>query len=134
MLADFARRLGMGALAGAAVGALCIGVGILRALVAIVFGAHMAPLTSADIRGLTFYVGGFVAAGLLISAIWPLLTSRFDRYVGFSLAGTVVMIAILAADKGGLPAHDRTDWIVAVVLGIVFGCAFGWGRGRGPAA
>ena len=134
MLKDFARRVGMGALTGAAVGVLCLLVGLLRAIVAIVFGEHVSALRSEDIKGLVYYVGGFTAAGILVSAVWPLLTTRFARYLGFSLAGIVVMIAILAAEKGGLLAHKRSDWIGAVVLGIFFGCAFGWGRGRGPAA
>jgi hypothetical protein len=125
----------MGALAGAAVAAACIAVAVLRALVARILHRYVPrPLTSGDVKVLTYYVGGFIVAGILVSAIWPLLTSRFARYVGFSLAGITVMVAILAADEGGLFAHGRTDWTIAVLLGIFFGCAFGWGRGRGPAA
>jgi dipeptide/tripeptide permease len=135
MLKDFGRRIGLGALVGVAVAGACIAVGILRAGVAIILRRYVPrPPTSDDVKVLAYYVGGFAIAGILVSAIWPLLTSRFARYVGFSLAGIVVMVVILAAEKGGLRAHGRSDWVITVLLGIFFGCAFGWGRGRGPAA
>ena len=125
----------MGALVGAAVAAVCLLVGLLRALIATILRRYRpTPLTAAEVKVLAYYVGGFVVAGMLISAIWPLLTTRFARYLGFSLAGIVVMVAILASESGGLLRHRLSDWIIAVLLGIFFGCAFGWGRGRGPAA
>ena len=134
MLKDLARRLGIGALVGAAVAGACLIVGVLRAVTAIILHRYKpAPFTSDDVKVLAYYVGGFTVAGILVSAIWPLLTSRVARYLAFSLAGIVVMVAILAAE-GGLLAHGRSDWIIAILLGILFGCAFGWGRGRGPAA
>jgi uncharacterized membrane protein YadS len=131
---DLPQRIGRGALIGAAVGALCIGVGLVRALVAVGFGAHVSALTSGDTRVLVYYVGGFTIAGVLVTTIWPRLTTKFSRYVGFSLAGIVVTLAILVGEKGGLKSLDRVDLIASLLLGILFGCAFAYGYERNPAA
>ena len=134
MLKDFARRITSGALVGAAVGALCIGVGVLRILLATASGRHVAPITSDDLKGLALYVGAFTVAGMLVTAIWPSLRTRPAKYVGFSLGGIVVTVAILAFEKGGFAAADGVDWTVTVLLGILFGCAFAYGYTRDPAA
>lgn len=127
---DLLKRIVSGSLVGGAVGVLCILVGVVRGLYFIARGGHIAPVTPEEIRLLSFYVGGFIVAGAFISAIWPLLSSGLAQYFGFSLSGIVVMFGVLAGDKGGLAAHGLTDWIVAILLGVFFGCAFAYGFRR----
>jgi len=127
----FLKRIAWGAATGGGVGAFCMLVGVIRGLVFRARGGHIAPLSPDEIRLLAFYVIGFIAAGILISAIWPLLSGGLAQYFGFSLAGVVVMIAVLAGDKGGLTAHDTAHWVIAVSVGVFMGCAFTYGFRRG---
>src|SRR5947207_1104161 len=120
----FLKRIAWGSVVGAAIGAFCILVGVIRAVVFRAKGRHIAPLSADDVRLLAFYVIGFIVAGILISAIWPLLRGGLAQYFGFCLAGIVVMIGVLAGDKGGLAAHETGDWIIAVFVGVFMGCAF----------
>ena len=121
-----------GALEGAGVGfvfAVClIGIGLLRALLALVSGRHLAALTGQDARLLAFYVGGFVVAGGLIGAAGPFLPGRVGTYARFVFGGMVVVLAIVIGDQGSLAATDSMDWIFIPVLGTVFGlaAAYGW--------
>jgi hypothetical protein len=126
----FLKRLGWGALIGGAIGGFCILVGVIRVVVFLAKGRHIAPLSPDDIRLLAFYVIGFIVAGILISAIWPLLRGGLAQYFGFSLAGIVVMIGVVAGDKGGLTAHEISDWVIAVFVGVFMGCAFAFGFRR----
>jgi hypothetical protein len=126
----FLKRIAWGAVVGGAVGAFCILVAVIRGVVFLAKGRHIAPLSPDEIRLLAFYVIGFIVAGILISAIWPLLRRGLAQYFGFCLAGIVVMIGVLAGDKGGLATHETGDWIIAVFVGVFMGCAFGYGFRR----
>ena len=130
---SFLKRLVSGALVGALVGIACILVGVVRGLFVMLGGGHIAPLTHEEVRLLSFYVAGFIVAGIILSAIWPSLNNRVAKYFGFSLAGIVAMIGVLAGDKGGIAARDLFDWVLAVSIGIFLGCAFavGWFRASG---
>ena len=131
---DGLKRAATGAVCGAVVGLFCLLVGAIRVFAYRATGGNVAPLSGDEIKLFTFYVAGFVAAGLLLGAIWPLLAEGLAQYFGFSLAGIVVMIAIQAGDKGGLFAATRRDWFVTISLGIVFGCACAYGFRRRSAA
>ena len=126
----FLKRIAWGAVIGGAVGAFCILVGVIRGVVFLKKGGHIAPLSPDEIRLLAFYVIGFIVAGILISAIWPLLIGGLAQYFGFCLAGIVVMIGVLAGDKGGLAAHETAHWVIAVLVGVFMGCAFAYGFRR----
>lgn len=126
----FLKRIAWGALGGGAIGVVCILVGVIRGLFHLATGGHIAPLTPDELRLLAFYVIGFIVAGILISAIWPLLSSGLAQYFGFSLAGTVVMIGVLADDKGGLAAREPAHWVIAILVGVFMGCAFAYGFRR----
>jgi hypothetical protein len=127
---DFLKRIALGALGGGAVGVLCILVGAIRSLLFVATGGDIAPLSPDEIRLLVFYVLGFVVAGILLSAIWPLLGSGLAQYLGFSLAGGVVGIAIIAGEKGGLAAHEPARWVIGIFVGVFLGCAFAYGFRR----
>ena len=130
---DLLKRIVVGSLTGGAVGVLCIVVGVLRGLFFIARGGHIAPFSPEELRLLSFYVVGFILAGAFISAIWPSLRSGLAQYFGFSLSGIVVMLGVLAGDKGGLAARDLSEWIIGILLGIFFGCAFAYGFRRNAA-
>jgi hypothetical protein len=130
---DLLKRIVVGSLTGGAVGVLWIVVGILRGLFFIARGGHIAPVSPEEIRLLSFYVAGFILAGALISAILPSLRSGLAQYFGFSLSGIVVMLGVLAGDKGGLATRGLSGWIIAILLGIFFGCAFAYGFRRSAA-
>jgi hypothetical protein len=126
----FLKRISLGALGGGAVGILCVVVGVMRALVIVATGGDIAPLSPDEVRLLAFYVVGFIVAGILVSTIWPLLGSGLAQYFGFSLAGVVVMIGVLAGDKGGLAAREPAHWVMAILIGLFLGCAFAYGFRR----
>ena len=126
----FLRRIAWGAVTGGAVGGFCILVGVIRGVRFLAKGGHIAPLSPDEFRLLAFYVIGFIVAGILISAIWPLLSGGLAQYFGFSLAGVVVMVGVLAGDKGGLAAHETAHWVIAVLVGVFMGCAFAYGFRR----
>ncbi|MGH7603755.1 MAG: hypothetical protein ACRENK_07140 [Gemmatimonadaceae bacterium] len=127
------KRVAWGALGGGVVGVLCILVGVIRGLFFIAREGHIAPVSPDELRLLAFYVTGFIVAGILISAIWPVLSSGLAQYLGFSLAGVIVTSALLASDKGGVAAHEVSDWVIAVLVGVIMGCAFAYGFRRGEA-
>ena len=132
-LTDHARSAIEGALLGLGFAAVALLVGVIRALVVILGGARVSGgLSSEDRRLLVFYVGGFTAAGFLIGAVWPLLPGKLGRYVAFAFGGIVMVFAIVAGDKGGLAALDRTEAVVKTSLGIIFGLAAAYGYLRQP--
>jgi hypothetical protein len=123
-----AWRAARGALFGALLGVVFIGIGALRAMVALLSGTRIQALTAADVRPLVFYIGGFGAAGALLGATRPLLRTRAATYAGFAIGGAIVMIAIMAGDEGGLASINPTEWVVIPLAGALLGCAFarGW--------
>jgi hypothetical protein len=121
------RNLAVGAGLGVATALLFIGVGIIRAVVAVISGARVAPPTSHDARILLFYVGGFAVAGAFLGVLLPYLHAKSLKYLGFAAGGVVVMLAIAAGDQGGLGALDRVDWIALPILGAILGLAAGFG-------
>jgi hypothetical protein len=116
-----------GALFGGAIGVAFLGIGLLRAALFLLSGRHLDPISSDDLRLATFYVSGFAVAGTLLGGFWQLFRSKAIAYVGFALAGMIVMTAIMASQKGGLRGNDAVDWVVLLSLGAGFGCAFGRG-------
>ncbi len=123
LLRDVVRGAGY----GAALALFFIGIGVLRAVVALISGAHMNPLTPEDARVLVFYVGGFTVAGALLGFLLRRLDAMLLKYLGFMAGGAVVMLAIATGDQGGLRALDRTDWIALPALGGALGLAVGYG-------
>src|SRR5690242_2438544 len=104
--APWLRNAAGGAGWGGVLALVCLGVGALRILAALVFGAHVALPTVADLRLLAFYVGGFSVAGALLGVARPLLRTRRTSYVGCACAGALAMIVIGVGDKGSLRALD----------------------------
>ena len=126
-ITELGRQLARGAAIGLAVGVLLIAIGVLRAAVFLLTGGHLPTLSWEDARLAAFYVGGFGLAGAVVGAVVPRLRTAVGLYVAFSVAGMIVVTAIMASEKGGLRARDRVDWILLMPIGAIFGCAFAYG-------
>lgn len=129
-----ARSAAAGAAVGLAFSILALGVGVVRALFVLASGAHVTGPSSGDIRLLAFYVGGFMAAGVLIGAFWPALRGTASKTLVFMLGGVVMMFFIVVGDEGSVAAIDTADRIFIIVLGIVFGAAAAYGYLRNSSA
>ena len=130
-VAQLATRIRDGALLGAAVGAICLVVGLARAALFLVSGGRIAGLTAADIREMVLYILGFTAAGTLVGAVWPLLQRRFAMYLGFALGGSLVGIAITLGEASG-KSPALSDWVIGITVGATMGCAFAYGWRKTP--
>ena len=122
----FARNVLLGAAWGGVLAGICLLVGLIRAVLFLATGGSTAALKSEDLHLLGFYVGGFIAAGGLVGALRPFMSSRLGVYGVLALGGVVVMNTIAAADKG-FAAMDRVDWTAMTVIGAIFGLAGAYG-------
>jgi hypothetical protein len=121
-----------GAFGGSAVAALCLGVGLLRALFALLSGHHINPLSAADVRLVAYYVGAFVVVGAGLGAAKPLLRTRAGAYLTLALAGAVLTTILGIAFVDQIPAAPRIFLLLVAVFGAILGCGFarGWLRAR----
>ena len=84
---SIARDTLNGLILGGAFGLLLVGVGLFRAILALLVGRHFAPPSPEDARILGYYVGSLALAGSGLGAAKPLLRTPIGTYVGFGLAG-----------------------------------------------
>ena len=110
---------------GASLAAFAIGVGLLRALFAALRGTRIS-FELGDVRMLAAYVGGFVIAGMIVSAAWPALRQKRSKQAVLAFAGMIVACAIVIGMKG-LVGWEVVDGIIVVGLGSLFGLAFARG-------
>jgi hypothetical protein len=131
------RRAATGSMLGSLLAACLIAVGLIRLLgvllVAFFRGVHpqFTLSTWRDVRPFAYYVLGFALAGSLIGVLSPWLRRAGAVYAAAAVGGMIVMTLVVAADKG-LNAAQRSDWLIVVVLGTVFGGAAAWGWLRVP--
>ena len=97
---------GKGSLWGVGLGVLCLGVGLVRWIVASLSGRRFDAVSASDLKLLAVYVGAFVIAGALLGAAKPLLATDRGKYIGFALAGGLVglaagYIAAVTSSRGG---------------------------------
>jgi hypothetical protein len=117
---------------GALLAVAFVGVGAVRAVVAVMFGAGRVRVEPDDLRMLAVYCGGFALAGGLLGLFRPLLRTRAGTYAGYAAAGAIVMVMVSVADDGSVrAAFHGFSWIVMVVVGGFFGGAFARGLLRG---
>ena len=124
-----------GAGGGAVFAALLLGVGLARALFALLFGRRINPPNAADLGILVSYVGALVVVGGALGAAKPLLRTRMGKYVGFALGGavatTIIGISVWAHDSGRAFAIPGGFLIATAVFGALLGCALARGMTRG---
>lgn len=129
-----ARDTISGALLGAAFGLLLLGVGLIRAIAALLLGRHFSPLTAEDVRVMVYYIGSLAIAGGGLGTAKPLLRTRIGTYVGLGLAGAFVGVAVMMAFGRGDPDPMPLGAIIVVGggLGAIMGSALAHGWLRGP--
>jgi peptidoglycan/LPS O-acetylase OafA/YrhL len=130
--ASLSRRVVLGAALGITVGALFVGVGLVRAVMFLLGGGRLDALDGDDLRTIAYYVGGFGVGGALFGALKPVLRGKIGIYAGCMLVGVIVMLAIGLSDKGNLGAFDAFDWLALPGLGMLFGAAAAYGWTRSP--
>ena len=118
-------RVRNGALAGLATAILALGVGLVRALLAILGGQTV------GLEGLlptTFwYVVAFVLAGGCAGLVWPQRDSPARRRLVL-IAGMAVVVGIIVSVESGAPQTWRTfEWLMWLGLSLVFGLALSYG-------
>jgi len=131
-LTEVVGQVGRGAGFGLLIGIFCLAVGLVRAALFILGGGSLAAVSAEDMRSAGYYIGGFGLAGGVVGGTLPRLRGRLGTYGVFACAGMIVMLAIMASEKGGLATNGRVDWIALMSLGAFLGLAFayGWNRRR----
>jgi len=122
-VSNMPRRAARGAIAGAALGAVFLAVGLVRGATYLVSGGHIAQLSQSDGRVMAYYAGGFTIAGTLLGAAWPLFRGR--DYLALALGGAVVGAAIVLGKAGTAPPK-MSQWIIGIGVGAGIGWAAGW--------
>jgi hypothetical protein len=121
----------LGAACGTCVGLLLLGVGALRAVLALLGGADVSMDGLWPELGI--YVLGFAAGGAVMAALWPTQPVRARRYLAGAVGGIVVMAAVARmVDGPGITWTLSRGLFVAGVGSIL---ALGFTRGLlGPPA
>ena len=123
------KRMGFGALGGAVLGVLFLGLGLIRALFALVTGHHVS--FDGLWPELAWYVGGFALAGVLGGLLWSLRGTRVGRFT-IAIVGAAAVVGALFVPDEGAPWRWHTDTVVMwLTFTVVFGLAGGFGLERG---
>jgi len=122
------KRIAIGSLAGVLVAILFLGVGLVRAVIAIIGGRHV------SFEGLWptigWYAGGFALAGVTAGLLWGLTRYRLGRWA-LSIAGAACVVGALFVGDDGAPWKWSYDTVVGFAgLSLVFGLAAGLGIDR----
>jgi hypothetical protein len=128
-IAGLGTHMIRGASLGLLMGALCIGVGIVRWIVFLLSGEKLTAVSFGDLRVAAFYVGGFALAGAVVGGLLPRFRGSLATYVSFALGGMVVAATIVAGGGiDGLTSNGALDWIGPMAIGAVLGIAavHGW--------
>lgn len=118
------RGLG-GALLGACIGVVFLGVGLLRAVIAMARGTHVVMEGLWPEAGI--YILGFVFGGAVMGALWPTQPTRGRQYLAGVLGGVVVVAFVARIVEGPVAAWTLGSYVMIAVLGSLFGMAFTWG-------
>ncbi len=123
-------RATKGALIGGCFGALLLGVGVIRIVVALLSGTPLReslPEFNSALAFAVIYCGGFAAAGATLGALWPLRRrlpgALLLGYVGAGIVSTCVGLLIR---EGQSPKEFRTLAITVVIMTLAFGTVVGY--------
>lgn len=97
-----------------------LAVGAIRAVILILAGHTLAPLSTKDERMLAFYIGAFAFGGALVGLARPYMTSNRRTYVVYSIAGAAAAIVLT------MGFDDRAAWPLWAA-GAALGCAMAHG-------
>ena len=119
-----------GAVLGALLSVVFLGVGLLRFCFAGGTPDRAAEELSRSGRQFAFYAAGFALTGAIVAAMRPWLTGRVGTYVRYSVGGAIGMLTIAPGFAGGFATFNAFEWVVFPLLGMIFGCAFARGLHR----
>ena len=117
---------------GAALGAVFLVIGLIRAAIVLVTGAKVQ--FAGFLIGAAWYVLGFASAGALVGLLWPLSRVRPLRYLLGIVAACCVVGAITISDDGAPWLWSHDTFIMWMGLSGAFGLAAGVGIDRGVRA
>lgn len=123
---SLAGNAARGALYGALFGVVLIGVGLVRALFAMLSGGRVS-FARGDLAMLGLYVGSLTFAGAALGAIRIHQRGKPAIALGYMAAGAVVVLALAGGENGGFRGMDGFDWIVYSALGALFGGVLAYG-------
>ena len=122
-ISSLPRNAAIGAVVGALLGILLIGVGLIRAGITVVSGGHMQPVSAQDKSVLAYYLVGFAIAGAVAGAARSTFSKKVAIVLGCMLGGMIVVFAILVGEEGSIHALTEEELLICPVLGVVFGAA-----------
>lgn len=121
------ERVRSGALGGAVMGGLMLGVGLIRALVVLLSGGSVSTSPLRDLALGLLYVVGFATAGGVLGALWPLRVTRFGAYLlGYIAAGIfcgVCGIIVMRLENDSDPVKFA---VITGIMTLVFGTVAGY--------
>lgn len=125
-----AERAALGAIGGALMGLLLLGVGAVRLVIALLTGRSINDPGYDISQVLTFvliYCGGFAAAGATLAALWPLRKSGWGAYLLGYLGAGIVSVVLGRVVMWVEHDHDRDKFLLtAGILTVVFGTVAGY--------
>src|SRR5689334_6814948 len=118
----FVTRMRRGAGVGASFGVAFAAIGLLRIIVVLLSGGHVAAAGIRDLGLLAFYVAGFALAGAVVGPLWPLRRTWpgafLVGYVGAAIVSAVCGVIVMET-------NDQPEWmlypIVVGIMTLVFG-------------
>lgn len=132
-------RGGIGAAIGCAIGLAGTTVGYFRALIAPPDSPPQALLQPGAYSISIRFCLGFIIAGSLLGALWPIGRRRDGSTILLgALVGAVLLLIIAPAMNTALPnwpievprLRDANDWVTDVIGGAFLGGVVGWMLGR----
>jgi len=123
------RRIVRGSLAGGTIGALFLGIGLLRAAFVLVSGGRV-TFDGIWPEGLV-YVAGFVVGGAVVGLCWPVRQNAVGRVGIWILGMAIVILAIVRMEAGPVSSWKFEDVLIGGILAVFFGVAAAVGFERG---
>ena len=121
-------RVRNGAMAGVAVAALALAVGLARAIFALLAGGRVS--FAGVLPDVLWYAAGFVLGGALVGLLWPPEDAPIRRTLVFILGMSVLVGVIVILESGSPTTWGRFEWLLWAGLSALFGLALSFGYGR----
>ena len=125
------ERVRAGAMGGAAVGALLIGIGLVRAVIVLLAGGQVSTAPGRDLAMAGLYVAGFAAAGASLGALWPLRATRLGAYalgyLGAAIVSAVCGLIVMRIEGDNDPVHFG---VLVGIMTLIFGTVAGYQIGQ----
>src|SRR5688500_14433964 len=110
-----------GAIAGGALAAFALAVGVVRCALVESRGVDVSGPTSSDFELVMLYVAGFIIAGAVVGAASPIRRFRIGA-LALGLVGAGIVATAIAVAEDGRPRHwEDATWFATVGATLIFG-------------